>query len=596
MKLEDVLSARTAEGIKALYGQDFPAEKIAFQKTNQEFEGDITLVVFPFLKLSKKGPEQTAGDIGEFLKSNCPEVAAYNVVKGFLNLVIADRFWVDYFSALGPAPGAARPLKNEKPETILLEYCGPNTNKPLHLGHVRNILLGWSVIRILEANGHKIIKANIVNDRGVHICKSMLAWQKWGHGESPRSAGMKGDHLVGKYYVEFDKHYKAEVADLEASGLSREEAEKKAPLIQEVQEMLRKWEAGDTAVLDLWNRMNGWVYEGFEETYKALGVSFDKVYYESQTYKLGKKVVEEGVQKNIFHKRADNSIVVDLKAEKLDEKVLLRSDGTSVYITQDIGTAVERVKDFPDVRRMIYTVGNEQEYHFKVLFKILKKLGYEWADNCYHLSYGMVELPEGKMKSREGTVVDADDLINEMIDTARETTEALGKIEDFEGEEAEKLYRMIGLAALKYFILKVDPKKKMLFNPKESIDFNGNTGPFIQYTYARIQSVFRKGKAEVPPYGVPYRVAVHPQEKELIKRIYDYPAVIAQAAREYNPSVIANYVYELAKDYNLFYHDITILKEQDEQLKKFRLALSARTGEIIRSAMDLLGITVPERM
>ena len=587
MKIENILGAKTSEAILKIYGESFPAEKIILQKTNQEFEGDITLVVFPFLKISKKNPEQTANEIGQYLKESCSEVEKFNVVKGFLNLIVADKFWLNYFSE----------NKSEKPNQqqgiIMLEYCGPNTNKPLHLGHVRNVLLGWSVIKILEANGNKVVKANIINDRGIHICKSMLAWKKWGNGETPASSGMKGDHLVGKYYVEFDKEVKSQKSKVKSEGKDEREIEKDLPLTKEVYDMLRKWEAGDKETIDLWKMMNGWVYDGFEETYKALGISFDKIYYESEMYKLGKKVVEDNIGK-VFIKRDDGAVVVDLKNEKLDEKVLLRSDGTSVYITQDIATAVERVKDYPDLKKLIYTVANEQEYHFKVLFKILKKLGYNWADNCYHLSYGMVELPEGKMKSREGTVVDADELIAEMINTARVTTRELGKTEDFTNEEAENLYRMIGLAALKYFILKVDPKKKMLFNPKESIDFNGNTGPFIQYTYARIKSVLRKAEKSFRFQVSSFELKA--KEKELIKLIHSYSSVVKEAGDNYSPALIANYVYELATSYNGFYHEINILKEENAELRNFRLKLSERVGEVIKNSMDLLGIEVPERM
>jgi arginyl-tRNA synthetase len=476
----------------------------------------------------------------------------------------------------------------------MVEYSSPNTNKPLHLGHIRNNLLGYAVAEILKAYGHKVIKSNLVNDRGIHICKSMLAWQKWGNGETPQSSGLKGDHLVGKYYVEFDKHYKQEINELVEKGVTKEEAEKKAPLIVEAQELLRNWEKGDKETVDLWKKMNSWVYEGFEKTYKTLGVDFDRFYYESDTYLLGKKLVDEGLQKGVFYQKEDGSVWIDLTDDGLDHKLLLRSDGTSVYITQDMGTAVERFREFADLDQLIYTVGNEQDYHFKVLFLILKKLGYKQAEECYHLSYGMVELPEGKMKSREGTVVDADDLLKEMFDTARETTQQLGKIEGFSNEEAEKLYYNIGSGALKYFILKVDPKKKMLFNPAESIDFNGNTGPFIQYTYARIQSILRKaGNFPSDAQSVP---ALHQREKEVIKLIYDFPLLIKEAASNYSPAVVANYVYELAKIYNQFYHDVTVLKEEQETLRNFRLQLSELTGKVINFSMKLLGIDVPERM
>jgi arginyl-tRNA synthetase len=626
VKIEEILSQSIINALKTLYTADFDKSAVVFQKTNPDFEGDITLVVFPFLKASKKNPEQTAADIGNYLKSNCADVSNFNVVKGFLNLVIADSYWLNSFIA-------KETTSQEQKAEIMVEYCSPNTNKPIHLGHVRNILLGWSMAQILEANGHKVIKANLVNDRGIHICKSMLAWQKWGKGETPEKAGIKGDHWVGKYYVMFEQKLLGErseilesefahVQDLNAAekeevfnlysiakNLDEKEEIKKnaweklnelarlhADLSKGVQEMLRKWEAGDEATIALWKKMNGWVYDGFAETFKCIGIRFDKTYYESQTYLLGKKAVEEGLAKNVFIKRPDGSVIIDLKQEKLDEKVLLRSDGTSVYITQDIGTAIERHKEFPNVKGFIYTVGNEQDYHFKVLFKTLKKLGYAWADNCYHLSYGMVELPEGKMKSREGTVVDADELIKEMIDTARETTQALGKIENFTSDEAENLYRMIGLAALKYFILKVDPKKKMLFNPKESIDFNGNTGPFIQYTYARIKSIIRKAETASEQNYSAAHINLDAKEKTLIKLLYHYPALLAQAAKEYNPSVIAAYTYDLATAYNSFYHDIHILKEENRNLKNFRIALSLKVAEQIKQAMQLLGIEVPERM
>lgn len=602
MKIEQTLTSHVIQAIQSLYNSTVEAKTIVFQKTNAEFEGDLTVVVFPFLKISKKSPEVTAKEIGTYLQANSPEVEHFNVVKGFLNLVISGKYWLDYFTQVaGKSDYAFVPVTDSSP-TVMLEYSSPNTNKPLHLGHIRNNLLGYSVAEILKANGNKVVKANLVNDRGIHICKSMLAWKKWGNGETPESTGIKGDHLVGKYYVMFDGEFKVQSSKFKAEGMSEEEAEKKAPIMLEVQDMLRKWEAGDTEVVGLWKTMNGWVYKGFDETYKMLGVDFDKMYYESNTYLLGKKMIEEGLSKNVFKRDTDGSVFIDLTPDGLDKKILLRSDGTSVYMTQDMGTAVERFKEFPELSKLIYTVGNEQDYHFKVLFLVLKKLGYKWAESCYHLSYGMVELPEGKMKSREGKVVDADDLIKEMIDTARETTMELGKTEGLQQDEAEKLYHAIGLGALKYFILKVDPKKKMLFNPKESIDFNGHTGPFVQYTYARIQSVLRKG-GEVKSWHGSTKLTtglavgkIDNKEKNLIKIIYDFPVVVQDAGKEYNPGVIANYVYELSKEYNQFYHDITILKEENTDLRNFRLALSAKVAEVIRTSMNLLGIQVPEKM
>ena len=580
MNIQEILTAKVIEGIKSLYDQSISPNQITFQKTKQEFEGDITLLVFPLTKVSKKSPEETANAIGSYLKEKVSEVKSFNIVKGFLNLVIADSYWINYLvvpstSTFNPQPSVS--------ETVMVEFSSPNTNKPLHLGHIRNNLLGASVSSILKASGRKVIRVNLVNDRGIHICKSMLAWKKWGNGETPESSGMKGDHLVGKYYVEFDKQLKS---------FGDEEAQKNSSLMKEVQEMLRKWEAGDTETITLWKKMNGWVYDGFAKTYKDLGVEFEKTYYESETYLLGKKIVEEGLQKGIFFKKDDGSVWIDLTKDGLDEKLVLRADGTSVYITQDMGTAIERQKEF-HFNRLVYVVGNEQEYHFKVLFLILKKLGYEWADKLYHLSYGMVDLPSGKMKSREGTVVDADDLIDEMIHTAKAKTQELGKADELSAEEAEKLYRMIGLSALKYFILKVDPKKRMLFNPEESIDFNGNTGPFVQYTYARIKSVLRKaGMFESLKFKVE---SLHAKEKSVLKLIHDYPKIISEAADGYNPGHIANYVYELAKEYNQFYHECQILKAEKEE-KNFRLMLSEKTSEVIKSSLALLGIEVPERM
>lgn len=567
---------------------------ISFQKTRKEFEGDFTLVTFPYTKQTKKSPEQIGEELGVYLKQQVAEVADYNVVKGFLNISLSNNFWLSYFNAIKDLSTIGLQKENSSGKTVMLEYSSPNTNKPLHLGHVRNNLLGFSVAQILKANGHKVIKTNIVNDRGIHICKSMLAWQKFGKGETPQSTGMKGDHLVGKYYVEFDKAYKKEIESLVANGKTKEEAEKQAPSILEAQDMLRKWEAGDKEIIDLWKMMNGWVYEGFDVSYKNLGVDFDKIYYESNTYILGKEIVEEGLKKGVFYKKDNGSVAIDLTADGLDEKIVLRSDGTSVYITQDLGTAIERFKEFPDLKQLIYTVGNEQDYHFKVLFKILQKLGYDWAKECYHLSYGMVELPEGKMKSREGTVVDADELLQEMYDTAEATTKELGKVEGFSDEELKELYRNVSLGALKYFILKVDPKKKMMFDPKESIDFNGHTGPFIQYTYARIKSVLRKADVDYTATITSFEFAA--VEKEIIKWIYDFNGVVAEAGTTYSPALISNYVYELTKLYNRFYHELSVLKEENEEIKKFRLQLSKLTAQAISNAMSLLGIQVPERM
>ncbi len=586
------LTLQIVKALKSVFNFDIETHDILLQKTRKEFEGDYTLVVFPFTKISSKSPELTAQLIGEQLIAN-QAIAKFNIVKGFLNLQLQDADWENFFKTNFTSSAFGLQKAESKGKTIMVEYSSPNTNKPLHLGHVRNNLLGYSVAKILSAAGYKVIKTNIVNDRGVHICKSMLAWQKFANGETPESIGMKGDHFVGKYYVAYDKAYKAQVAELIAAGIEKEKAEKEAPLLQEVQAMLQAWEAGDEAVVSLWKKMNAWVYSGFDVTYKALGVDFDKIYYESETYLLGKNIVEEGLKKNIFYKKEDGSVRIDLTAEGLDEKVVLRSDGTSVYITQDLGTALERFKDFEDLSHMIYTVGNEQDYHFKVLFLILSKLGYTWAKDCFHLSYGMVELPEGKMKSREGTVVDADDLIQEMISTAESTTKALGKFENFESEEANQLYKTIGLGALKYFMLKVDAKKKMLFNPSESIDFNGNTGPFIQYTYARIQSVLRNGAFSLVSLN---QVALNPKEKELVKYIFDFEETIAEAAQQYNPALIANYVYELVKIYNQFYNDYSVLKAETETLKQQRMALSYMTGNVIKQSMEMLGVQVPNKM
>jgi arginyl-tRNA synthetase len=580
------------KALKELYSID--TDSISFQKTRKEFEGDFTLVTFPYIKQAGKNPEMLGRELGDFLFKNNGNVGGYNVVKGFLNIVMNDTFWIAFFKEMRfkEAPGIKK--KNCSGKTVMLEYSSPNTNKPLHLGHLRNNLLGLSVARILEANGHEVIKTNLVNDRGIHICKSMIAWNKFGNSETPESTGMKGDHLVGKYYVEFDKAYKKEIAELVNNGSTKEDAEANAPMMKEAREMLLKWEAGDKEVVDLWKTMNSWVYAGFDVTYKELGVEFDKIYYESNTYLLGKEVVDEGLKKGIFYRKENGSVAIDLTQEGLDEKIVLRADGTSVYITQDLGTAIKRFKEFPKVRQMIYTVGNEQDYHFKVLFNILGKLGYDWAKECYHLSYGMVELPEGKMKSREGTVVDADELLHEMYSTAEATTKELGKVEGFTEEELKKLYRMVGQGALKYFILKVDPKKKMLFDPKESIDFNGHTGPFIQYTHARIKSVLKKGEKEL--HGEFEFFPMEQVEKDILKFIYEFEAIVEEAGLTYSPALIANHVYELVKAYNRFYHELSIMKEENDDIRRFRLQLSALTANVISISMNLLGIEVPERM
>ena len=590
INIEAFISTIVARATEELYGT---SDNIQIQKTRKEFEGDYTVVVFPLLKASRKSPEATATELGEKIVATTPEIKSFNVIKGFLNLVIDSSFWSARFQEIAEAKdyGMATPSGR----TIMIEYSSPNTNKPLHLGHIRNNLLGYSVATILKANGHNVIKVNLVNDRGIHICKSMLAWQLYGGGETPASSGMKGDHLVGKYYVEFDKHYKAEVKELVAQGMSEDEAKKKAPIMLAAQEMLRKWEAKDEEVYSLWETMNGWVYEGFDVTYKAMGVDFDKVYYESQTYLLGKSLVEDGLKKGVFFRKEDNSVWIDLEADGLDQKLLLRGDGTSVYMTQDLGTALSRFEE-NKLDDMIYVVGNEQNYHFQVLKLVLKKLGYEWSDNIFHLSYGMVELPEGKMKSREGTVVDADDLIADMIGTAREMSEELGKLDGVSEEEAASICEMVGLGALKYFILKVDPKKTMLFDPRESIDFNGNTGPFIQYTHARICSILRKAsEAGISTEG--YTAAeLLPEEIELIKALAEYPAVVRSAGEQFAPSVIAAYAYDLAKQFNGYYHDHSILKEENEATRSLRLMLASSVASVIRSAMSLLGIRVPERM
>ncbi len=592
MKIENFISDVAARAVEALYGKS-EGEQLQIQKTRKEFEGDYTLVVFPLLRRSRKSPEATAAEIGEYLVANTPEIKAFNVIKGFLNLTLDASFWAERFAAIAADGSFGRAAATGR--TVMIEYSSPNTNKPLHLGHIRNNLLGYSVAQILAANGHNVIKVNLVNDRGIHICKSMLAWQRFGGGETPASSGMKGDHLVGKYYVEFDKHYKAEVRELVAQGLSEEEAKKQAPIIRDAQEMLRKWEAKDPEVYALWQQMNGWVYEGFDVTYKALGVDFDKVYYESQTYLLGKSLVEEGLRKGIFFRKEDNSVWIDLTADGLDQKLLLRGDGTSVYMTQDLGTAFRRFED-NNLDDMIYVVGNEQNYHFQVLKLILKKLGYDWSDHITHLSYGMVELPEGKMKSREGTVVDADDLIADMIRTARDMSSELGKLDGCSAEEADAVSAMVGLGALKYFILKVDPKKTMLFDPRESIDFNGNTGPFIQYTHARIRSILRKAAANGVEAGIAGSVALLPEEIELIKLLCDYPAAVAAAGENFAPSIIGAYAYDLAKLFNGYYHDHSILREENAAVRSMRLLLAEQVARVIREAMRLLGIDVPERM
>lgn len=591
---EQLLSGQVAGAVKELFNAVIDPVSVTFQKTNPQFEGDITLVVFPYTKLAGKSPEQTAQVIGEYLQKNVPEVAAFNVVKGFLNVVINSSYWIDSFTHLKQDETWGRQNVVMGAPFVMVEYSSPNTNKPLHLGHMRNILLGYSVAEILKAAGNEVMKVNLVNDRGIHICKSMLAWQKWGNGETPESGGMKGDLLVGKYYVLFDKHYKAEIAELESSGSTTEDAEKKAPIILEAQEMLRKWEANDPEIRALWEKMNSWVYDGFAKTYAKLNVDFDKMYYESDTYLLGKEIVEEGLKKNVFQKRPDGAVIIDNTDSGLDVKVVLRSDGTSVYITQDLGTAVERHKEFP-FDKHVYVVGNEQDYHFKTLKVSLKKLGYAWSDGLYHLSYGMVELPEGKMKSREGTVVDADDLITSMENDAREMAAEKGLIENMSKEEQDHLAHIVGMAALKYFILKVDPKKKMLFNPKESIDLQGNTGPFIQYTHARIRSIWRKsGCTTVPAFTAP--AEIHPKEKELIKLLTAFPTIIQEAAKELSPAVVANYSYELAKTFNQFYDACDVLKEADENLKSFRIALCVTVARTISEGMRLIGVEVPEKM
>ncbi|KRD07418.1 arginine--tRNA ligase [Flavobacterium sp. Root901] len=592
MSLSQILTPSIQKAIQALF--DVSVDKIEFQTTRKEFEGDITMVIFPLLKVIKSNPAELGNKIGNYLVENVSEVARFNVVSGFLNIVISDSYYLDFFNDIKDNTKFGYVAPSPEDKAVMVEYSSPNTNKPLHLGHVRNNLLGYSVAEILKASGKKVYKTQIINDRGIHICKSMLAWEKFGKGETPQSSNLKGDKLVGKYYVEFDKAYKAEINQLIETGKTEEEAKKQAPIIIEAQDMLKKWEAGDEKVIELWKMMNEWVYEGFATTYNNLGVNFDKYYYESNTYLLGKDVVQVGLDRGVFEKDPDGSVWIDLTDEGLDRKIVLRSDGTAVYMTQDIGTAIQRVKDMPDVGGMVYTVGNEQDYHFKVLFLILKKLGFDWASSLYHLSYGMVDLPSGKMKSREGTVVDADDLMQDMTDTAQQISEDLGKLDSYSAEEKAKLYKTIGLGALKYYILKVDPKKRILFNPEESVDFAGNTGPFIQYTYARIQSIIRKADFD---FSAKTNIEeLHEKEKELVKQIELFPEVIQNAAQNHSPALIANYTYDLVKEYNSFYQSVHILGEVDLTKKIFRVQLSQKVAEVIKSAFSLLGIEVPERM
>ncbi len=604
MQIEQTIVNHVLAGVKELYGQDVPVNMIQLQKTKKEFEGSLTLVVFPLLRMSKKKPEDTAADLGEYLVAHCPAVDRYNVVKGFLNLCIADSAWIGMLNAINADAHFGEKKADNNSPLVMIEYSSPNTNKPLHLGHVRNNLLGWSLAQIMSANGYKVVKTNIVNDRGIHICKSMLAWLKWGNGETPESSGKKGDHLIGDYYVAFDKHYRMEVKELMAQyvaeGMGEEEAEKKAkeeaPLIKEAHDMLVKWENNDPEVRALWSKMNDWVYAGFDKTYKALGVAFDKIYYESDTYLKGKAKVEEGLAKGLFERHDDNSVWADLTNEGLDKKLLLRSDGTSVYMTQDIGTAEMRFKDFP-IDKMIYVVGNEQNYHFQVLSILLDRLGFKWGKELVHFSYGMVELPNGKMKSREGTVVDADDLVATMIADARKLSEdKVNKLENISDEEKDDIARIVGMGALKYFILKVDARKNMLFNPEESIDFNGNTGPFIQYTHARIRSILRKAEGIAIPDTLADDMPVNEKESALIQKMNDYGVAVEQAGKDYSPSGIANYCYELTKEFNQFYHDYSILKEEDEGKKLVRLVIAANVAKILKNGMALLGIEVPERM
>ena len=589
MNLQNTLSKKVKQAISQLYNTSL--ETVEFQATRKEFDGDITIVVFPMLRLVKGNPIEIGNAIGTYLVESISEIKSYNVVKGFLNLVLSDAYFLNFFNEVSDFSKFG--IINGSQNTVMVEYSSPNTNKPLHLGHVRNILLGYSVAEILKASGKKAYKTQIINDRGIHICKSMLAWKTYGKGETPKTTGLKGDKLVGNYYVKFDQEYKKEVSQLIETGFSENEAKIKAPSLIKAQEMLRKWEAGDKEVVSLWKMMNEWVYDGFNKTYDSIGVDFDTLYYESNTYLLGKEVIKEGLEKEVFFQKKDGSIWCDLTEDGLDEKIVQRSDGTAVYMTQDIGTAIQRVKDYPDTTGMIYTVGNEQDYHFKVLFLILKKLGYQWADHLYHLSYGMVDLPSGKMKSREGTVVDADDLISDMATTAKKISEELGKIDDFSEKEKEHLYHTIGLGALKYYILKVDPKKRILFNPEESVDFQGNTGPFIQYTYARIQSILRRGAIATTPISLE---TLHPKEKELIKQLQLFPETIQQAAAQYSPALVANYTYELVKSFNSFYQNVSILGAYFEKEKSFRIQLSRAVSDVIKTAFGLLGIDVPERM
>jgi len=591
MNLQDTLSNYVKEAVKTVYNAEL--ESVEFQATRKEFAGDITVVVFPMLRVVKGNPQQIGETIGEYLVDMVEEVKAFNVVKGFLNIEINDAYYINFFNSItnNTTFGFETPKAGEK--AVMVEYSSPNTNKPLHLGHVRNNLLGYSVAEIIKASGKKVYKTQIINDRGIHICKSMLAWKYFGNGETPESTGLKGDKLVGNYYVKFDQEYKKQIQDLVAKGISEEDAKKQAPILLEAQQMLLQWEAGDKEVVALWEKMNGWVYDGFNTTYKNLGVDFDKLYYESETYLLGKEFVAEGLKSGVFIKKEDGSVWCDLTDDGLDEKIVLRSDGTAVYMTQDIGTAIQRVKDYPDVGGMVYTVGNEQDYHFKVLFLIIKKLGFDWAKNLFHLSYGMVDLPSGKMKSREGTVVDADDLIHEMASTAGEISEELGKLEGYTEAEKQELYKTIGLGALKYYILKVDPKKRILFDPKESIDFQGNTGPFIQYTYARIQSILRKAEVDMT---AKVEVALHDKEKELIKQIQLFPEVIQNAADNHSPALVANYTYDLVKEFNSFYQNVSILGADNNNEKTFRVQLSFTVANLIKNAFSLLGINVPERM
>ena len=594
LTLQDTLKQHIIQAVQQLYSIDL--ETVELQQTRKDFTGDITLVIFPLLRHIKGNPVQIGEQIGDYLKKHAGDlVSDFNVIKGFLNLVIADSYYIDFLNQIKENKHFGLAAPNSK-EAILVEYSSPNTNKPLHLGHIRNNLLGYSVAEILKAAGHKVYKTQIINDRGIHICKSMIAWQRFGNGETPESTGLKGDKLVGNYYVAFDKAYKEEIQQLIAEGKSKEEAEKQAPIFVAAQEMLRQWEAGDPEVISLWKKMNGWVYDGFAVTYKNLGVDFDSYYYESNTYLLGKDIVEKGLTQGVFFKKEDGSVWCDLTADGLDEKLVLRADGTSVYITQDMGTATQRVKDYPDVKGMVYTVGNEQDYHFKVLFLILKKLGYDWASHLYHLSYGMVDLPSGKMKSREGTVVDADDLIAEMEQTAKEISQELGKLDGYTEAQKEALYHTIGLGALKYYILKVDPKKRILFDPKESIDFQGNTGPFVQYTYARIQSILRKYAEMGAADSTAMPDTLHEKEKALLKSITLFPAIVQEAAEEYSPAVIANYVYDLVKDFNSFYQNVSILGEKEPLKLHFRVVLCEKIGEIIAASFKMLGIQVPERM